>query len=168
MPGSEATGTRCIMYIASNLSKRIFSCVLYRFKKKGKQKRSSSLTPATSIHAVPNCFKRFICDRINKTYQKLQQKRCYQLANNFQINFTERNNHANGPIYMLNLTITEYFRHKSKSFIVMFQLTAEMGINLSQSTAFRALYVHVSDVLVIYTDLLHKGSRYKYDSLANT
>ena len=69
---------------------------------------------------------------------------------------------------MLNLTITGYFRHKSKSFIVTFQLAAEIGINLSQPTAFGALYVHLSDVLVIYIDLLYKSSRYKYDGLANT
>ena len=38
----------------------------------------------------------------------------------------------------------------------MSQLTAEKGTNLSHSTAFRALHVHVSDSLVIYIDLLKK------------
>jgi len=50
----------------------------------------------------------------------------------------------------------------------MSQLTAETGTNLSQPTAFRALYLHVSDVLLIYIDLLYKRSRYQYDGLANT
>jgi len=50
----------------------------------------------------------------------------------------------------------------------MSQLTGEIGTNLSQSTASRVLYVHVSDSLVIYIDLLHKRSYYQYDGLANT
>jgi hypothetical protein len=50
----------------------------------------------------------------------------------------------------------------------MSQLTAEIGTNLSQSTAFRARYVHVSDGLVMYINLLHKRSRRQYSGLAST
>ena len=116
-----------------NVQIRFFHVFYISFKRKGNKTGHLHLHGLdqhnnTTIHAFRNCSKKLIWDRTNKGYQILQQEDCIIITNSFRIKFTERNNHANGPTFILHLIITGYFRYKSKSFPIFQYITNKMQL----------------------------------------